>query len=316
MCRRSAISCPRCVDPRHRALVVRRVRNHARNAVGVRLTRGQPKEQLGARVAKGRGEHSSDLLRFSPPLADVIDERAHAPQPFVTEAVESPVHRSLSPAPQRPEGTRDHEHGEGRHPGRTSTEDDAREQRDGGVEETERCGDEGVDERPVDQSIDFVQPVARYSDADRDRHCRLHPEEEADHGVAGLAEHEAPDKKTHDSQWDQKRGVGQPEHLQPLDPLGALVATPDRRRADEEAHEHRQPGRQPQKAEAVRQPKGNRVRHVRERLLELLRQHQQQQQEGHRADGEDRVRAPPRRRKSAVGEHERNCQRPGEEGRP
>ena len=141
-------------DPRYRTLVVQRVRNHARNAVGVRLTRGQPKEQLGARVAKGRGEHRFDLLRFSPPLADVIDERAHAPQPFVTEAVESPVDRSLSPAPQRPKGTRDHEYGEGRRPSRTSAKDDARKQRDDGVEETERCGDERVDERPVDQSID------------------------------------------------------------------------------------------------------------------------------------------------------------------
>ena len=36
-----------------------------------------------------------------------------------------------------------------------------------------------VDERPVDQSIDLVQPVAGYSDADRDCHGRLHPQQEA-----------------------------------------------------------------------------------------------------------------------------------------
>src|SRR6266511_1851798 len=114
------------LHPRRGALVVRQVRKHACDAIGVSLAGRQTKEQLRRGVAKRGGEHNSDFLRFSPSLADVVDERAYAPQPFVTEPVEAPVHRSLSPAPQRPEGTCNYEYGKGRQPGRASTERDAR----------------------------------------------------------------------------------------------------------------------------------------------------------------------------------------------
>ena len=122
----------------HGALVVGRLHQHCPEAIGVGVARRQPKEQLCARVAKGCGEHGSDFLRLSPPLADIVDERSHPSDPLVAEAVEAPVHRSLSPAPQWPEGNRDRQDCEARHPGRAATESDPGEQRDDGVEQSER----------------------------------------------------------------------------------------------------------------------------------------------------------------------------------
>ena len=120
-------------------------------------------------------------------------------------------------------------------------DDNTREQRDGGEQEPERRRDRGVDERPVDQPVDVVEPIAGHSDADRERDGRLRREHDREHGVAGLAEHEAPREEADDSQRDQQRGPGEPEHLKPLDPLRAPVAAPSRSHPDEEAREDRQP---------------------------------------------------------------------------
>jgi hypothetical protein len=98
-------------------------------------------------------------------------------QPFVAEAVEAPIHRSLRAIPQWSEGSRDHEDGEARYPARTTTGSNARKKSNDGVQEAERNRDEGVDERPIDQPIDFIQPIARHSHADRDRDGGLHPEQ-------------------------------------------------------------------------------------------------------------------------------------------
>jgi hypothetical protein len=116
------------LDARHDAIVVRELGDDPPWAVSVCVARGKSKEQLGARIAKRSGEHRSDFLWFSPSLTNVVDERANASQPFVTEPVKSPVHDSLSTTPQRPEGTRDHERGEGRPPVRASADNDTREQ--------------------------------------------------------------------------------------------------------------------------------------------------------------------------------------------
>ena len=259
------------LHPRHRAPIVGRIGNHTCDAVGIRLAGRQPKEQLGARVPQGGSEHRADTLGFASPLADVVDKRQHTTQPVVAPSVESPVDRSLSPPPQRPEGTCNHERGERRHPSRASARNDTADYCDDGIHETERCREQGVDERAVDQSIDLVQPVAHYGDAHRERDGRLHREQKRERRIAVLAEHQAQDEEAHDPQRDQKRRVGQPEHLQPLDPLGALVPGPRRRRADEETCEDRQPDRDPQKAENAGQSKRKRIRHIRERLLQLRR---------------------------------------------
>ncbi len=99
------------------APVADRLHDHGPEAIGIRVARRQSEEQLGARVAKGRRDHGPDLLRLAPSLTNVVDECAYASQPLVARAVEAPVHRSLSPAPQRPEGSRDDEDRERRHPG-------------------------------------------------------------------------------------------------------------------------------------------------------------------------------------------------------
>ena len=138
---------PPVLHLRHGAHVIGRLHQHYPKAIGVGVARRQPKEQFGARVSKRRSEHRSDVLRLSPPLADVVDERPDTSQPLVPEAVEVPVHRSLSPDPPwRPEGHRDHKYREGCDPGRASADGDTREQRDDGIQQTERGGEEAVDD--------------------------------------------------------------------------------------------------------------------------------------------------------------------------
>ena len=150
--------------------------HHRTEAIGVRIALGQTKEQFDARVAEGCCEDEPDVLRLSPALTNLVDERAHAAQPVVTEPVETPVDRRLCPTSHRSEGDRDRQHGNGRHPGRSPADHDTREQRDGGVHEAERGSENRVDESAVDQPVDLVQPVARDSDANGKCHRRLHPE--------------------------------------------------------------------------------------------------------------------------------------------
>jgi hypothetical protein len=307
---------PSMLHLRRCSRVTGRVDDHRSEAIGVRIARRQAEEQLDARVPEGCCEDEPDILRLSPPVRDLVDERAHATQPFVAEAVESPVHRSLCPTSQGAEGGRDREYCEGRHPGRPSADRDTREQRDDGVHEGERRSQNRVDESAVDQPVDFVQPVARYCNAHGDCHRRLHREQKGDHGVAGSAEHEIPEKETNDPQRNEQSRIGQPKHLQPLCPPGAPVANPRRRGADEEACKDGQPGECSQKTESVWQPQRERIRHVRERRLEPIRHHEHQHQNDQRTGGEERVRAPAPRRQPAVREHECNRQRPGEERRP
>jgi hypothetical protein len=307
---------PSILDPCRGARVIGQVGNDAPDAIGVHIARRQPEEQLSTRVAKRRGKHGGNVLGLSPPLAHVVDKGAHASQPFVAEAVEAPIHRSLRAIPQWSEGGRDHEDGEARYPARTTTSSNARKKSNDGVEEAERNRDERVDERPIDQPIDFIQPIARHSHADRDRDGGLHPEQKTEHGIAGLTEREAPGKERDHAQRDQQRRIGQPEHLQPLDPLRALVATRRCRCANEEACKDGQPRREPQKAERLRPAKRKRIGYVRERLLELISHQQQEHEERHRAGREERACPPPRRGKPAGREDERDRQRPGEEGRP
>ena len=219
---------------------------------------------LGSRRADG--EHGPDLLRLAPSLTNVVDECAHASQPLVARAVEAPVHHSLSAAPQRPEGSRDDEDREGRHPGRAPPDRDTCEERNERVHQAEQRSDDAVDERPVDQSIDLVQ--AGSASRPRRPRSRRQPPFRArprPRPRPGLADREAPDEEPDDPQRDQQRRIRQPEHLQPLDPFGAPVATPDRGSADDEAREDRQPGHGSQEAEGVRQPNRNRIRHIRER---------------------------------------------------
>ena len=61
----------------HGALAAGWPRDHRPEAIGVRVALGQPEEQLGTRVAKGLRKHGADVFRLPPPLADVVDERAH-----------------------------------------------------------------------------------------------------------------------------------------------------------------------------------------------------------------------------------------------
>src|SRR6266496_4224972 len=70
---------------------------------------------------------------------------------------------------------------------------------------------------------------------------RSRREHNREHGVAGLAEHEAPREEADDSQRDQQRGPGEPLRLKPLDPLGAPVTDPSRSHPNKEAREDRQP---------------------------------------------------------------------------
>ena len=157
---------PSMLDRRQCTLPFGRPLDDAACAVGVCVARREPKDQLRARIAQGRCELGSDLLRLSPPVADVVDEGAHASQTFETRAGESPVDHGLRPSPQRPEGKRDDDRANGGRPRRTSADDHACHYRNDAVDETERRSYERVDERPVDQAIDLVQPVAHHGDAD------------------------------------------------------------------------------------------------------------------------------------------------------
>ena len=292
------------LDLRHGAPVGARVADDARGAAGIGLARREPVEQLGAGIPQRSGEHGADLLRLTQPLADIVDERVDALQPVIARPVEAPVDRGLSPPAQWPEGARDDDRGERRDPGRAAADGDTREQRDGGIQEPERRGHGRVDERPVDQPVDLVEPVAGHRDPDRERDGSLRREQHREHRVARLAEHEAPDEEAHDAKRHEQRGIRQPEHLQPLDPGRAPVPRSHRGRADEEAREDCEPCGASEETERVGPASGKRIRHGLEGALELLRHHEQNDEERHRADGEDRVRPPPPRRQPAVGEYE------------
>ena len=93
----------------------------------------------------------------------------------------------------------------------------------------------------------------------------------------------------------------------------AFAPRPRRRRGS------RRPRARPghlRKPSASGQRSGKRIRHVLERLSSFSDITSNSDEERHRAGGEDRVRPPSPRRQPAVGEHERDRQRPGEEDRP
>ena len=177
------------LDLRHGAPVGGRIADDARGAADIGLARREPVEQLGAGIPQRRGEHGADILRLAPPLADVGDERVHALQPVIARPIEAPVDRGLRPTAQRPKCARDEDRGERRDPGRAAADGHTPEQRDGGIQEPERRGHGRVNERPVDQPVDLVEPVAGHRDPDRERDGSLRREQHGEHRVARLTEH-------------------------------------------------------------------------------------------------------------------------------
>ena len=114
----------------------------------------------------------------------------------------------------------------------------------------------------------------------------------------------------------EQRRVGEPPHLEPLDPARVPEAHPHRHDRRDEAGEHAEHGDRPQDAGGLRQRRQRPV-HALVGRLERFRIEEAEQHEARATGGRDnRDPAPPRRWQSAIGEHEHDRGQHEEQQRP
>ena len=182
--------------------------------------RGRARARLGRRasaIAATRASHSGD-----PTLADHVRRDGG-------RRLEAAIHDPLQPLPQRREDRGEDQRRDDDRGIRTIAGDrleDALEQRD---DRRIQAGDDGreghVDEGPVDQPVDLVQPVSRHGDAHGDRNEQQ--PERGDQQRRGAAE--ARQERQHQRQRRQAHGHDEPACLLAFDGRAAAIAHDHRR---------------------------------------------------------------------------------------
>jgi hypothetical protein len=294
-----------------------RVRDEPTGDVGVPLAPGEPEPDAQVPVAQRRAQGLLDALGAGRPASDRVLEGPHPPQALVALARDAAVDLALDPAPERAERHRDRQGRDGGAEERPAPQEQPGAEHDHGEGAAEHDRDGAVDDRAVDDAVDLVQPVTCDRDPDRDADRRPREEQHRRHDPDHAAVRGVGDRAHDEAQRDQPRRPGEPLHLQAAVAVGVPVADDDRGDAQEEPGEHRAPCDPGQWLEDVCRRDVERAGAAAVPVLEAGASDQEQDHEEGDGREDRRHRDPPARRgEVAVGEGERDRERPCVEGGP